>query len=100
MEAGQKKHRASFSRRWRTPQGSQTYPRVYQLAIDEGKLRLDLAAAPRAWLMLSRMVINTERTVAYNNKLKQATPNMKLGLTNDVNKETQQWVCASWTAGL
>lgn len=50
--------------------------------------------------MPSRMVINTERTVAYNNKLKQATPNMKLGLTNDVNKETQQWVCAPWTAGL
>ena len=74
--------------------------RRYQLPIDEGKLRLDLAAAPRAWLMPFRMVINTERTDAYNNKLKQATPNMELGLTNDVNKETQQWVCASWTAGL
>ena len=64
--------------------------RRYQLPIDEGKLRLDLAAAPRAWLMPFRMVINTERTDAYNNKLKQATPNMELGLTNDVNKETQQ----------
>ncbi|CAH3174240.1 unnamed protein product, partial [Porites lobata] len=57
--------------------------RRYQLPIDEGKLRLDLAAAPRAWLMPFRMVINTERTDAYNNKLKQATPNMELGLTND-----------------
>ena len=64
--------------------------RRYQLPIDEGKLRLDLVAAPRAWLMPFRMVINTERTDAYNNKLKQATPNMELGLTNDVNKETQQ----------
>lgn len=40
--------------------------------------------------MSSRMVINTERTVAYNSKLWQATPSLKLGLGNDVNKETKK----------
>ena len=54
------------------------------------KVRLDLAAAPGTWLMSSRMVINTERTVAYNSKLWQATPSLKLGLSNDVNKETKK----------
>ena len=48
----------------------------------------------------SRMVINIERTVAYNNPLRQATPNMKLRLNNDVNAETKKWVCASWTPAL
>ena len=62
----------------------------YQFDVDEAKVRLDLAAAPGTWLMPSRMVINTERTVAYNSKLWQATPSLKLGLSNDVNKETKK----------
>ena len=37
--------------------------------------------------MPSRMVINTESTVGYNNKLKRATPNMKLGVNSDVNAD-------------
>ena len=49
-----------------------------QLAVDKAKVRLDLAATPGAWLMLSHMAINTERTVAYNNKLRQETPNINL----------------------
>ena len=44
----------------------------YQLAVDEAKVRLNVAVAPKAWLMPAQMIINTESTVGYNNKLKQA----------------------------
>ena len=44
----------------------------YQLAVDEAKVRLNLAVAPMAWLMLANMIINTASVVGYNNKLKQA----------------------------
>ena len=37
--------------------------------------------------MPSRMFICTESTVGYNNKLKRATPNMKLGVNSDVNAD-------------
>ena len=53
----------------------------YQLAVDEAMVRLNLAVAPQAWLMPARMTINTESTVGYNNKLKQAVSGMKLGIT-------------------
>ena len=39
--------------------------------------------------MLARMIINTESTVGYNNKLKQASAGMKLGITNEVNSDTK-----------
>ena len=42
----------------------------YQLAVDEVKVRLNLAVAPNAWLMPAQMIINTQSTVGYNNKLK------------------------------
>ena len=45
---------------------------------------------PGAWLMPARMIINTESTVGYNNKLKQAAPGMKLGINNDVNPGTKK----------
>ena len=72
----------------------------YQLALDEVKERLDLAAAPEAWLMPLCTVINTESTAAYNDKLRQVTPNMKLGMNKDVNKETKKWGCVKWMAVL
>ena len=62
----------------------------YQFAVDEAKLRLDFVACPGTWLMPSRMVINTASTVGYNNQLKQATTNMKLGVNNNVNTETKK----------
>ena len=62
----------------------------YQLAVDEAKVRLDFVACPGTWLMPSRMVINTASTVGYNNQLKQATTNMKLGVNNNVNTETKK----------
>ena len=40
--------------------------------------------------MPSRMVINTESTIGYNNQLKQATPGMKLGVNNDINLGTKK----------
>ena len=62
----------------------------YQLAVDQAKVRLNLAVCPGAWLMPARMVINTGRIVGYNNKLKQANAGMKLGINNDVNSGTKK----------
>ena len=64
----------------------------YQLAVDQGKVRLNLAVCPGAWLMPARMIINTESIVGYNNKLKQAKAGMKLGVNNDVNLGTKKAV--------
>ena len=57
----------------------------FQLAVQEAKVKLDLAVSPGTWLMPSRMVINTESTVGYNNRLKRVEPSMKLGVNTDVN---------------
>ena len=62
----------------------------YQLAVDEAKVRLNLAVCPGAWLMPARMIINTESIVGYNNKLKQAQSGMKLGVNNSVNLGTKK----------
>ena len=74
MEAGEKKLLEDAIRQ---PDLAKRVQRC-QLAVDKAKVRLDLAATPGAWLMPSHMAINTERTVAYNNKLRQATPNINL----------------------
>ena len=73
----------------RQPDLAQSVQR-YQLAVDEAKVRLNLAVCPRAWLMPARMIINMESTVSYNNKLKQASTGMKLGINNDVNSSTKK----------
>ena len=62
----------------------------YQLAVDEAKVRLNLAVCPGAWLMPARMVINMESVTGYNNQLKQAVPGMKLGVNDEVNKSTKK----------
>ena len=61
-----------------------------QLAVDQAKVRLNLAVCPGAWLMPARMIINTESIVGYNNKLKQAKAGMKLCINNDVNLGTKK----------
>ena len=71
---------------WKQPDISKSVQR-FQLAVQEAKVKLDLAISPGTWLMPSRMVINTESTVGYNNKLKRVTPNMKLGVNSDVNAD-------------
>ena len=73
----------------RTPDISKSVQR-YRLAVDEAKVRLDFATSPGSWLMPSRMVINTESTIGYNNQLKQATPDMKLGVKSDTNLGTKK----------
>ena len=62
----------------------------YQLAVNEAKVRLNLAVCPGAWLMPARMVIITGSIVGYNNALKQAKAGMKLGINNDVNVVTKK----------
>ena len=62
----------------------------YQLAVDEAKVRLNLAVAPETWLMPARMVLNTGSVSGYINQLRQATPNMPLGVNNSVNLETKK----------
>ena len=53
----------------------------FQLAVrDEAKVRLNLAISPGTWLMPSDLLINTQSTIGYNNKLKKATAEMKLGV--------------------
>ena len=58
----------------------------YQPAVDEAKVRLERGA----WLMPATMIINTESTIGYNNRLKQAVPGMKLGVNNGVNSGTKK----------
>ena len=60
----------------------------FQLAVQEAKVKLDLAVSPGTWLMPSRMVINTESTVGYNNRLKRVEPSMRLGVNTDVNSKS------------
>jgi len=62
----------------------------YQLAVDQAKVRLNLAVAPMAWLMPAQMIINTASTIGYNNKLKQAVSGMKLGVNNEANPDTKK----------
>ena len=73
----------------RQPDLAQSVQR-YQLAVDEAKVRLNLAVCPGVWLMPARMIINTESTVGYNNKLRQASAGMKLGINDDINSGTKK----------
>ena len=84
----------------RNPNISKSVQR-FQLAIQSAKVRLDLAISPGLWLLPSKMVLNTESVVGYNNKLKKATTFMRIGVNSDLNipvrrfyPETQSWVCA------
>ena len=57
----------------------------FQLAIESAKVRLDLEISPGIWLLPSKMVVNTESVVGYNNKLKKATTFMRIGVNSDLN---------------
>ena len=57
----------------------------FQLAIESAKVRLDLAISPETWLLPSKMIVNTESVVGYNNKVKKATSFMKIGVNSDLN---------------
>ena len=68
----------------RNPDISKSVQR-FQLAIESAKVRLDLAISPGLWLLPSKMVVNTESVVGYNNKLKKATSFMRTGVNSDLN---------------
>ena len=68
----------------RNPEISKSVQR-FQLAIQSAKVRLDLAVSPGLWLLPSKMVVNTESVVGYNNKLKKATTFMRIGVNSDLN---------------
>ena len=65
-------------------------PVKYQDAIEATKVRLNLAVARGVLLLPSRMIINTESIVGYNNNLRRATDDMKLGVNNHVNQGTKK----------
>ena len=65
-------------------------PVKYQDAIQATKVRLNLAVARGVLLLPSRMIINTESIVGYNNNLQRATDDMKLGVNNQVNQGTKK----------
>ena len=67
----------------RQPDLAQSVQR-YQLAVDQAKVRLNLAMASLAWL------INTASVVGYNNNLKQAVSRTKLGVNNGLNTDTKK----------
>ena len=52
-------------------------------------MRLKFAIARGILLLPSQMIINTESIVGYNNNLKKATDDMKLGVNNHVNLGTK-----------
>ncbi|CAH3172588.1 unnamed protein product, partial [Porites lobata] len=66
---------------------AQTDVQRFQLAIDEAKVRLNLAVSPRAWLKPSNLVINTQSAVGYNNGLRKSGVRMKLGVNDSVNAD-------------
>ena len=68
----------------RNPDISKSVQR-FQLAIESAKVRLDQAISPGLWLLPSKMVVNTESVVGYNNKLKKATKRMRIGVNSDLN---------------
>ena len=65
-------------------------PVKYQNAIEATKVRLNFAVGSGVLLLPSRMIINTESVVGYNNNLRRATDDMKLGVNNHVNQGTKK----------
>ena len=65
-------------------------PVKYQDAIQATKVRLNFAVGRGVLLLPSRMIINTESVVGYNNNLRRATDDMKLGVNNHVNQGTEK----------
>ena len=62
----------------------------FQLAVQEARVKLDLAISPGTWLLPARMVINTASKIGYNNELRRASPHMQLGVNDNVNVDIKQ----------
>ena len=54
------------------------------------KVRLNFPVARGVLLLPSRMIINKESVVGYNNNLSRTTDDMKLGVNNQVNLDTHK----------
>ena len=65
-------------------------PVKYQTAIELTKVRLNFAVARGVLLLPSRMIINKESVVGYNNNLGRTTDDIKLGVNNQVNQGTKK----------
>ena len=65
-------------------------PVKYQNAIEATKVRLNFAVARGTLLLPAHMIINTESVVGYNNNLRRARDDMKLGVNNQVNQGTKK----------
>ena len=65
-------------------------PAEYQSAIEKTKVRLNFVVARGVLLLPARMIINKESTDGYNNNLRDATDDMKLGVNNQVNQGTKK----------
>ena len=62
----------------------------FQLAVQEARVKLDLAISPGTWLLPARMVINTASKIGYNNELRRASPHIRLGVNDNVNVGIKQ----------
>ena len=74
-------------------------PVKYQDAIEATKVRLNFAVGRGVLLLPARMIINTGSIVGYNNNLRRATDNMKLGVNNHVNQRTKKAVLKLMAGG-
>ena len=62
----------------------------FQLAVQEARVKLDLALSPGTWLLPARMMRNTASKIGYNNDLRRASPQMRLGVNDNVNVDIKQ----------
>ena len=62
----------------------------FQLAVQKARVKLDLAISPGTWLIPARMVINTASKIGYNNELRRTSPQMRLGVNDNVNVDIKQ----------
>lgn len=60
----------------------------YELAVDQAKVRLNIAVSPGVWLMPARRIINIESIVRNNNKLKQTVAGKNLGVDKSWHKKS------------
>ena len=70
--------------------------RQFQLAVDQANVRLNFVIAPGAWLMPSRMILNSDSEIGYNNALRQGGPEMKIVVNNDVNSPPKKRPLTRW----
>ena len=62
----------------------------FQIAVQKARVKLDLAISPGTWLLHASMVINTASKIGYNNDLRRASPQMRLGVNDNVNVDIKQ----------